>query len=95
MLLDRDKYAMEELLEMTRACEILYLLYEHMGEETEINKQSLLNTLDTMKIRYYVNYNTSSGLKVEIHLSRRYGNDKKYEVIIRDNKVKYIEQCKK
>lgn len=95
MLLDRDKYAMEELLEMTRACEILYLLYEHMEEETEINKQSFLNTLDTMKIHYYVKYNTSSSLKVEIHLSRRYGNDKKYEVVIRDDKVTYIEQCKK
>lgn len=93
MLLDRDKYAMEELLEMTRACELLYLLYEHMKEETEINKQSFLNTLDTMKIHYKLLYNTSSSLKVDIYLSRRYGNDKKYEVIIRDDRVTYIEQC--
>lgn len=95
MLLDRDKYAMEELLEMTRACELLYLLYEHMGEGTEINRQSFLNTLDTMKINYTIVYKLPSSLKVDIYLSRRYGNDKKYEVVIRDNKVTYIEQCKK
>lgn len=93
MLLNRDKFIMEQLLETTRACELMYLLYEHMDEETEINKQSFLNTLSTMKICYEIKYDTSISLKVEIYLSR-YDKDKKYEVIIRDNKVSYIEQKK-
>jgi hypothetical protein len=80
------KTRMEELLEMTRAHELVYLLYEHFEAGTEINKQSFLNTLDTMKIYHKISFNISSHLTVNIYPSR-YDMDRKYTVSIVDNKI--------
>ena len=80
-----------EVLEMISAYELVDELCGHLEAGTEVNQQSLLNTLDIIKADYLIVYQSDDFLGVDIFPDPT-NKHRSFVVEIEDNKVINIEE---